>query len=135
LLCDARARPVENPVCKIAGVNRKDIAAADCKEAQTTGCIRHLLTASQYSACLKANKPKPSDAVCQAFGKRMVGMANEALTLKCAFIKGSGGWDETREYWQRQCKSGDIRMTYNEAAMKRQLDKCKAGGSPTPNGK
>ena len=33
-----------------------DIADQDCAEAQQTGCIRHLLTQTQYSNCLAAQK-------------------------------------------------------------------------------
>lgn len=40
--------------CMVAGVFRKDIAKADCLEAQSTGCIRHLLTDQQYKNCIAA---------------------------------------------------------------------------------
>lgn len=43
-----------NPVCVVAGVQRRDIAAGDCREAQTTGCIKRLLTPVQYRNCIVA---------------------------------------------------------------------------------
>lgn len=114
--------------CNINGTIRKDIAPADCKEAQTTGCIKHLLTDAQYARCMKANKPKPSDEVCRGYAERMVSMTSEAAALKCAFIncKGCGWSEEPKDYWERECKSGDGRMAYNEPALKQEFDKCKA---------
>jgi hypothetical protein len=119
------------PACVVKGAVRHDITKADCKEAQETGCIRHLLSDKQYEACLRANKPQPSnpkrsDAVCQAFGKRMVAMQKEASKLTCAFMTGAS-WHDRADYWERQCKSGDTRMELNETSLKRQLDKCRAG--------
>jgi hypothetical protein len=43
--------------CHIKGVLRADIVQGDCHEAQSTGCIRRLLTAGQYAACLRAQRP------------------------------------------------------------------------------
>jgi hypothetical protein len=43
--------------CYIGGVLRRDIVQGDCHEAQTTGCIRRLLTAAQYTNCLRAQRP------------------------------------------------------------------------------
>lgn len=40
--------------CIIAGKNRNDLSELDCQEAKATGCVRRLLTPSQYTACLDA---------------------------------------------------------------------------------
>jgi len=42
--------------CLIGGAYRYDIADRYCLEAQRTGCVRSMLTPSQYTSCLKANK-------------------------------------------------------------------------------
>lgn len=42
--------------CLIKGVRRTDIADSDCEEAQRTGCVRSMLTSTQYVNCLKANR-------------------------------------------------------------------------------
>jgi hypothetical protein len=117
-----------HPVCRVGGALRNDIAATDCKEAQETGCIRRKLTDAQYMACLRANKKARSEGVCREYGQRMVALASEASALNCAFLK-HGSWQDPQAYWERECKSGDGRMDYNSAALKRQLDKCKIGSS------
>ena len=71
--------------CLIAGVRRTDIAAADCSEAQTTGCIRHLLTDAAYRACLRA-QPTHSTG-CRIAGVLRFDIADadchEAFTTGC----------------------------------------------------
>jgi hypothetical protein len=47
----------------IAGVQRNDISDADCLEAQRTGCVRHMLSDTQYTNCLAANKNKQASCV------------------------------------------------------------------------
>jgi hypothetical protein len=42
--------------CLLNGKYRYDIAAADCLEAQRTGCVRSMLNAEQYVNCLEANR-------------------------------------------------------------------------------
>jgi hypothetical protein len=54
--------------CTIAGVPRPDIDDSDCLEAQTTGCVRRLLTDEQYANCLAANRR--ANGVIRQTGKR-----------------------------------------------------------------
>lgn len=63
-----------NPVCVIGGVQRRDIAAGDCREAQTTGCIRRLLTPVQYRNCIVA-QGRGAYPVCIAGGVRRTDIA------------------------------------------------------------
>lgn len=43
--------------CIVGGVARTDIAPSDCKEAQTTGCIRSKLSPQAYTNCIAAQNP------------------------------------------------------------------------------
>ncbi|MGD9914851.1 MAG: hypothetical protein AB7S80_12280 [Rhizobiaceae bacterium] len=70
----------------------------------------------------------PSDAECNAYGDRMIAMAQEANNLNCAFIRGSGGWNNSRDYWVRQCKKGGSLAAVNEPALEKQLNECRAAG-------
>src|SRR5262245_38854042 len=40
--------------CVLGGRVRNDLSDLDCEEAKATGCVRRLLTPSQYRACLDA---------------------------------------------------------------------------------
>lgn len=42
--------------CLINGDYRDDISDADCLQAQRTGCVRSMLTETQYESCAKAVK-------------------------------------------------------------------------------
>lgn len=75
-----------------------------------------------------APPPGQSDAECARYGDHMVAMAEEAKNLNCAFIGGSGGWDNSRDYWIRQCKKGSSAAAVNEPALEQQLNECKAAG-------
>lgn len=56
---DANKRAYESgrKDCIINGKNHNELNELDCAEARQTGCVRRLLTASQYTACLDA-QPK-----------------------------------------------------------------------------
>jgi hypothetical protein len=72
--------------CEVGGVLRKDIKSADCREAQTSGCIRRLLTESQYYACLRAQKPaKASGCMVAGVNRTDIGDSDckEAQTTGC----------------------------------------------------
>jgi len=71
---------------------------------------------------------KPAGLVveCAAYGLRMSTMVTEAVERTCAFLKGKGGWNNPRDYWQRQCEHDPRVVRFNEPALKQQLDECKA---------
>ncbi len=52
--CCVSGLPVRAHGCEIGGVVRMDVLDRDCQEAQTTGCIKRLLSKSAYAACLRA---------------------------------------------------------------------------------
>jgi hypothetical protein len=123
--------------CTINGTPRPDISDADCEEARNTGCIRHLLTDKQYTACLAAQPGAiaAKKKACDAYSKRMDALVKEARKLKCDFLFGSGGWDQPFQHWSDQCNHTSNPETslipYNEGPLKQQVDKCRqdaAGG-------
>src|SRR5262249_14748121 len=70
--------------CLIAGVMRNDIADDDCLEAQRTGCVRHMLTDTQYRNCLVANTNKKPTCV-------IAGQVRDDLSpLDCDEAKATG---------------------------------------------
>ena len=52
--CCVSGLPVRAHGCEIGGKVRMDILDRDCQEAQTTGCIKRLLSDAQYKGCLRA---------------------------------------------------------------------------------
>jgi hypothetical protein len=52
--CCVSGLPVRAHGCEIAGKVRMDVLDRDCQEAQTTGCIKRLLTDAEYKGCLRA---------------------------------------------------------------------------------
>ncbi len=52
--CCTSGIPVRAHGCEIGGKTRMDVLDRDCQEAQTTGCIKRLLTDAQYKGCLRA---------------------------------------------------------------------------------
>ncbi len=128
--------------CLIGGVFRNDIEDADCKEAQNTGCIRHLLTKKQYEKCLRAQPPPPPSTAqinsCQDYGDRMSAKVTEAAQLNCGFLNGPGGWNKDRPYFEQQCLEVVTVSTKgiisNERALAGLLDECKTSGGGTTTG-
>lgn len=52
--CCVSGLPVRAHGCEIGGKVRMDILDRDCQEAQSTGCIKRLLSDAAYKACLRA---------------------------------------------------------------------------------
>jgi hypothetical protein len=123
----------EGSSCVINGVARPELSDADCDEGKNTGCIRHLLTEKQYTACLAAQPGAiaAKKKVCGAYARRMDAMVKEAAKLNCAFLSGSGGWNQPFKHWNDQCVSTPNAETsllpYNEGPLKQQLADCKKG--------
>ena len=73
--------------CLIGGENRADIADNDCLEAQRTGCVRHMLTPTQYKNCLQANaEAKAAGKTCIIANK----IRNDLSELDCEEAKATG---------------------------------------------
>ena len=53
--CCTSGLPVRAHGCEIGGKTRMDVLDRDCQEAQSTGCIKRLLSEEQYKACLSAH--------------------------------------------------------------------------------
>jgi hypothetical protein len=73
---------------------------------------------------------------CDDFASRMMAKVNEAQRLSCAFLKGSGGWNEPRDHWVKQClrwKAGNT-IKFQEDGLQSNLDTCKSGGGGTAGG-
>jgi hypothetical protein len=68
---------------------------------------------------------------CDEYASRMTARLDEARGLSCAFLKGSGGWNEPKDHWVKQCirwKAGNS-IKFQEDGLQSNLDKCKSGGS------
>ena len=64
-----------------------EIADSDCFEAQRTGCVRHLLTETQYRNCLAVNaQTQKSGAACILHGQ----VHTEFSPEDCAEAKATG---------------------------------------------
>lgn len=87
----------------------------------------------EAKACM--DKADARAASCEHFAKRMDTMQAEAHRLDCAFTKGPRDqvyWNNSHDYWVKQCVNGGEKQSnakYNESALQRNLDKCKAGSN------
>jgi hypothetical protein len=73
--------------CLLGGTMHNEIADSDCFEAQRTGCVRHLLTETQYRNCLAVNaQAQKGGAACILHGQ----VHTEFSPEDCAEAKATG---------------------------------------------
>lgn len=106
-------------------------------ECMKTDYKQNVIYLDQWRKDARACKDKADarTASCEGFANRMDAMQAEAHQLDCAFTKGPRDqvyWNNSHDYWLKQCVNGGDKQSnakYNEPALQRNLDKCKAGGN------
>ncbi|MFO1173474.1 MAG: SH3 domain-containing protein [Hyphomicrobiaceae bacterium] len=116
------ATPGWSKGCLIAGELRNDIADADCEEAQTTGCISHLLSTTQYRNCIKAQPRGKLNQLCSNYGVRMLDILMDAYDLGCDFAKNA---ELSTIPFVKRCKVDPRIVKLNIRIYERNLSECK----------
>lgn len=116
------ATPGWSKGCMIAGELRTDIADKDCEEAQTTGCISHLLSDKQYGNCLAAQTPDKRGKVCRDYSVKVMLTLNEAEKLGCGFV---GQWSQKIREHEGFCNRNPQEIRKMKQLLEKELYNCK----------
>ncbi|MFO1173473.1 MAG: hypothetical protein U1E49_21200 [Hyphomicrobiaceae bacterium] len=108
--------------CMIAGENRTDISDADCTEAQTTGCISHLLSDKQYGNCLAAQPPDKLAKVCRDYSVEIMLKLTEATKIGCGFV---GQWSQKIREHEGFCNRNPEQIRKMRRTLEKDLYNCK----------